>query len=47
MLLLVIILLLGERAALQRKVAVDMVATEDFARRFESGDWSVRRFEFY
>ncbi|KAM1422796.1 hypothetical protein ACFX2I_004888 [Malus domestica] len=27
----------AKRAALQRKAAVDMVAAEDFARRFESG----------
>lgn len=32
----------AKRAALQRKAAADMVAAEDFARRFESGDLSVR-----
>lgn len=36
----------AKRAALQRKAAADMVAAEDFARRFESGDLSVRFFEF-
>ncbi|PRQ54707.1 putative histone-lysine N-methyltransferase chromatin regulator PHD family [Rosa chinensis] len=30
----------AKRAALQRKAAADMVAAEDFARRFESGDLS-------
>lgn len=34
----------AKRSALQRKAAAAMVAAEDFARRFESGDLVVRLF---
>lgn len=36
----------AKRAALQRKAAADMVAAEDFVRRFESGYLSVRFLKF-
>lgn len=37
----------NKRAALQRKAAAAMVAAEDYARRFESGDLAVRFFQFF